>query len=231
MFNTPSNVQLYSTSDVGTNGVKILAYGGSGVGKTRLAITATAPVIASAESGLLSLRQHKLPYFPVSNIADLWAFHAWLFHARDGWQFQSVFVDSVSEVAEKMLKEAKASVKDPRQAYGKLIDEMIPLVRAFRDLPYRNIIILAKEEYQKEDATGAMLFQPSLPGSKLGPDMPYYFDEVLRLIAWTDQATKQRVSAFQTFRDHQSVAKDRSGALAAYEEPNIAAIVRKITGR
>ena len=43
-----------------TNGIKVLVYGGAGVGKTVLTATLPNPVLISAESGSLSLRESNL---------------------------------------------------------------------------------------------------------------------------------------------------------------------------
>ena len=231
-YGAPTFSVQYTDEAAGTNGVKVLAYGGSGVGKTRLALSCPHPLVLSAEGGILSLRAMRIPFIEITSIEQLTAVGAWLAAAGDQWLYQTIILDSISEIAETCLRAAKiAAGKDPRRAYGALIEEMLPLVRAFRDLRYRHVVVIAKEEWQKEDTTGAMMFYPSLPGAKLGGELPYFFDEVLRLMAWRDPSTKELLSAFQTFRDHQTVAKDRSGALAPYEAPNMGAIFSKITGR
>lgn len=222
-------MQFSNTAEVAVRGVKVLAYGGSGVGKTRLIATCPQPVILSAEGGLLSLRQHQIPYKDITTVAELEAMYWYFANGQDQYYFKTIGIDSVSEIAETVLKRAKASAgKDPRRAYGALIDEMIPIVKMFRDLPYRNVIVTAKEEWTKDEATGSLMFQPSLPGSKLGPELPYLFDEVFRYVNYQDFATKQRYQYLQTFRDHQTVAKDRSGALQPYEVPDMGAIFAKI---
>ena len=51
-------IKLHSTKDVTVNGVKMMVYGASGVGKTRLTTTCPNPIIISAEKGLLSLADY-----------------------------------------------------------------------------------------------------------------------------------------------------------------------------
>ena len=54
------------------NGLKMLVYGASGAGKTRLCATTGAPtVIISAESGLLSLRDSDIPVIEVQTLEDV----------------------------------------------------------------------------------------------------------------------------------------------------------------
>lgn len=222
-------MQFHNTADVASNGVKSLVYGPSGAGKTRLTLTCPQPVVLSAEGGLLSLRGAAIPFKPITTVSELEQMYNYFAYAQDQYHFKTIVIDSISEIAETVLKRAKAAAgKDPRRAYGSLIDEMIPIVKMFRDLPYRHVIVTAKEERSKDEATGYMMYQPSLPGSKLGPELPYLFDEVFRYVKGIDPATRTPYSYLQTFSDHQTVAKDRSGALAPYEAPDMGAIYGKI---
>lgn len=221
-------VQIHSTSDVGTRqGVKVLVYGRAGAGKTRLCATAPAPIIFSAEGGLLSLRKFRLPFVEVKDMKKLIEVYEWARGSNEAKQFQTLCLDSISEIGEVVLKAELAKTRDPRKAYGELSVQLIDIVKSFRDLPGKNVYFSAKEEFNKDDANGGMLFQPSMPGQKLGPQLPYLFDEVFRLIAITG-ADGRKYEALQTQLDSQSVAKDRSGALDPLEQPNLAAIFAKI---
>lgn len=211
------------------SGVKVLVYGQAGVGKTVLASTAPAPIILSAESGLLSLRRTSIPVILINHITDLNDSLQWLLNSAEARQFQTVCLDSLSEVAEVVLNNAKRQVKDPRQAYGELIEKMELTVRAFRDIPGKNVYMSAKLEPIKDELTGIVKYAPSMPGSKLGAKLPYFFDEVFRLgINKTPQGQEFRF--LQTQPDLQYEAKDRSGVLASVEEPNLAKIFSKIQG-
>lgn len=226
------------------HGAKILVHGGSGNGKTSLCATAPNPVIVSAESGLLSLRKENLirmygadspyvrdiPVIEIKNYQDLNDAYKWFASSAEAKNFQTGCLDSISEIAEVLLAAAKAVVKDPRQAYGEVIEKTLLLTRSFRDLPNFNIVIASKQESIKDEITGGMKFGPSLPGTKLGNQLPYYFDEVFHLGIGKDQATGKPFRYLQTQPDIQYVAKDRSGALAAYERPDLTAVINKILG-
>jgi hypothetical protein len=68
-----------------------------------------------------------------------------------------------------------------------------------------------------------------MPGSKLGPQLPYLFDEVFRLgINKTPQGEQYRF--LQTQPDLQCDAKDRSGALDPIEQPDLNHVITKILG-
>lgn len=227
-------------TDVG--GVKALVYGGSGVGKTVLAATCPSPILISAESGLLSLRKANLErmfgvntpmidydvkVIKVTSVEDLIAAHNWC--KQHAWSngFRSVALDSISEIMEVILSNAKRQVKDPRQAYGELIEKGSNLVREFRDLPGLHVYVAAKMEPHKDELSGVTKYLPSIPGSKLGPALPYFFDEVFRLgVNQTQDGKSYRF--LQTQPDLQYEAKDRSGMLDPVEYPHLGAVFNKV---
>lgn len=209
------------------HGVKMLVYGKAGTGKTTLCATAPNPVIISAEAGLLSLRQHNIPVIEIKSIDDLMEAYQWATEADEAKNFETVCIDSLSEIAEVVLNNAKRTTKDPRQAYGELIERMGTTVRAFRDLSGKHVYMSAKQETVKDEAMGTTMYGPSMPGSKLGGQLPYLFDIVLRLnIGRTPDGQEYRY--LQTRPDFQSEAKDRSGALDQMEQPSLTHIINKI---
>lgn len=214
-----------TTDQVALNGVKIISYGPSGAGKTEAIGTLPAPVIGSAESGLLSLRRKRIPYAVIKTMADLVEFYQWNLRSAEARQFASVGVDSISEIAEVVLKHELQFVKDPRQAYGELIVKMLGIVRDFRDLPGKHVYITAKAEFTK-DELGRLLWLPMMPGSKLGNQLPYYFDEVF--YAHTQEWEGKKYHLLQTQLSAQVTAKDRSGSLQPMEVPDLGAIINKI---
>lgn len=221
----------FSTTDrqaVG-NGLKMLVYGPAGVGKTSLCATAPSPIILSAEAGLLSLRHTSIPVIEISTVDDLTEAYQWLEQSADAKGFETVCIDSISEIAEVVLANAKRQVKDPRQAYGELIEKMMATVKAYRDLKGKHVYMAAKQEPYKDELTGVVKYIPSMPGSKLGPQLPYLFDEVFRLgINKTPEGKQYRF--LQTQPDLQYEGKDRSGALDAMEKPDLGHIINKIIG-
>lgn len=223
------------------NGIKALIYANAGTGKTMLSATAPKPVVISAESGLLSLSKgniervfgigtpginYDMPVIEINNLDDLIAAELWC-HTAAAAQFDTVILDSITEIAEKVLSNAKGQVKDPRQAYGELIEKMTTVVKQFRDLQGKNVIMFAKEERQKDEQLNAMMFMPSMPGSKLGGQLPYLFDEVFHLgIGKEPDGSTYRY--LRTQPDFTHTAKDRSGALNELEIPNLTTIITKI---
>ena len=222
-------MQLKSTKDLHTNGVKLLVYGQAGAGKTSLIRTLPNPVVFSAEGGLLSLAQSNIPYIEVTDMATLTEAYKWVTESDDAKQFDSVALDSISEIAEVVLSSEKKKSKDPRQAYGALQEIIGDLIRAFRDIQGKNVYFSAKLEKQA-DELGRILYWPSMPGNKTGQQLPYYFDEVLALRVEKD-ADGQTQRALMCDSDGLWTAKDRSGQLDAWEAPDLGSIIKKIGGQ
>lgn len=222
------HVNIQNTFGIGArNGVKCAVYGKAGRGKTMLCATAPGPIIISAEGGLLSLGRYRLPFIEIKTVSDLTNAHLWAMQSREARQFQTICIDSISEVAETVLANAKTQVKDPRQAYGELIDQMTNVIRAFRDLQGFNVVMTAKQEYVKDEQSGIVMNGPSLPGKSLTKDFPYFFDELFQIdIGKMPDNTEYRF--LRTQPDFNNEAKDRSGRLAPVEEPNLTKIFQKI---
>ena len=221
-------INLRNTNDVSVNGVKVLVYGQAGAGKTHLIRTLPHPVILSAEGGLLSLQGTGIPYVEISNLATLTEAYEWLLDSTETKEFQCVALDSISEIAEVVLSSEKKVAKDPRQAYGAMADQMTDLIRAFRDLPGKHVYFSAKME-KTQDEMGRLLYYPSLPGNKVGQQLPYFFDEVLALRVERDsEGATQR--ALMCESDGLWLAKDRSGKLSPWEEPDLGEVIKKIGG-
>ena len=221
-------IQLRSTKGLHSSGVKLLVYGAAGAGKTSLIKTLPNPVVLSAEGGLLSIADADLPFIEISNMDQLKEAYEWVMQSDEAKQFDSIALDSISEIAEVVLSSEKKKTKDPRQAYGALQDIMGDLIREFRDIPEKHVYFSAKLE-KSQDEMGRILYAPSMPGNKLGQSLPFFFDEVLALRVEKD-ADGETQRALMCDSDGLWVAKDRSGKLDQWEAPDLGAIIRKIGG-
>ena len=219
-------MRIISTKDYAANGIKMLVHGQAGIGKTCLCASLPRPIIISVESGLLSLAPLDLPAIEVTSLDDLEEAFRWATESEESKNFDSICLDSISEIAEIVLSNEKGKEKDPRKAYGNMQDMMMDLVRSFRDIPGKNIYMSAKQE-RIQDESGRILYGPSMPGQKLAQQLPYLFDEIFCYQIVKDQnGVPQRVLLTQP--DGISQAKDRSGKLDMWEVPDLGAIVNKI---
>ena len=225
-------------------GVKVMCYSPAGIGKTVLCATAPRPILISAESGLLSVRRanleklfgknnamvtYDIPTIIVSTEQDVTDAYLWLRDSAESKNFDTACIDSLTEIAEVVLTTGKARNKDPRKAYGEMQDFIIPAVKGYRDLPNKNVYMSCKMEASKDELSGMTKWGPSMPGQKLGPQLPYLFDEVFRLGVGKGADNKE-FRFLQTQPDLQYDAKDRSGALDPMEYPHLGAIFAKIKG-
>lgn len=233
-----------SAQESKTSGIKMLVYSQSGVGKTCLVATAPRPLMISAEAGALSLSKanlerlygvnhphvtYDIPMIVIKNVDDLTQAYNFCTTSPHMANFDTVCLDSISEIGEVVLNNAKKLVKDPRQAYGELIEKMETLVRLFRDLPGKHVYMAAKMEPFKDEMSGVVKYALSMPGAKLAVKLPYFFDEVFRLGIGKDPQGKE-YRFLQTQPDLQYEAKDRSGSLDKVEYPSLTHIINKIQG-
>lgn len=228
-------IKLKSTADIHTNGFKVLVYGQAGAGKTYLIKTLPNPVVLSAEGGLLSLQKADLPYIEIQSMQDLREAYEWAKSSDEAAQFESVALDSITEVAEVVLNSelSKQSLSGNKNhgaaAYGEMAKIMAEKIRLFlHGLPGKHIYMSAKLE-KSQDEMGKMLYSPSMPGNKLTQSLPYFFDEVLALRVEKDnEGVTQR--ALMCESDGLWQAKDRSGKLGAWEAPDMGEMIKKIGG-
>jgi phage nucleotide-binding protein len=221
-------INLKQTGALSTNGVKMLVYGQAGAGKTSLIPTLPRVVVLSAEGGLLSIQGADVPYIEINSMTSLMEAYSWLTESAEAKGFDSIALDSISEIAEVVLAEELKKQKDGRAAYGELNTIMAGMIRAFRDLPAKHVYFTAKCD-KSQDETGRLLYAPSMPGKSLSMQVPYFFDLVLALRVEKDaEGLAQR--ALMCDSDGIWQAKDRSGKLGQWEAPDLGAIINKIGG-
>lgn len=218
------------TGDVATNGIKTLVYAPSGAGKTTLCATAPNPLFLSVESGLLPIKKLNLPYIQIDTIAMLGAAYTYIATRQDQGKFWTICLDSVSDIAEQILANEMKNNKDPRKAYGEMAQQVMQILRDFRGLNGRHVVFTAKQSRFVDQSTGLTLWGPMMPGQQLDQQLPYMFDEVFQIVVVKDPNNTTGVDPrwIRTGRDNQHEAKDRSGVLAAWEQPNLSLIFEKI---
>lgn len=219
-------INIKTTKDVHTNGIKLVLYGASGTGKTVMSANAPSPFFISAEKGMLSLADKDIPYTEVRTLKSMGDAYK---YCKD-CEYQTIIIDSLSEVTQacldefkkKMIAESSSGKIDARQAYGKIAESIGNLIRNFRDIDGKNVIFIAKER-RLENEDGSVTFEAYLPGQVLPFDLPYLVDEVLCL-----QMDRKGNRFIQTAGDFKRICKDRSGTLDNPEQPDFNVIFKKI---
>jgi ABC-type polar amino acid transport system ATPase subunit len=103
-------INLKNTNDVHVNGVKLLVFGMAGTGKTTLIKTLPKPIVLSAEAGLLSIAGTGIPYIEIESMSDLKEAYLWILdNIAD---YETVCLDSISEIAEVVLSAEKKAAKE-----------------------------------------------------------------------------------------------------------------------
>jgi len=236
---------VMSDTAAADHGIKACVYARSGIGKTVLVATAPRPLIIAAEPGMLSLQPqnlerifgvgnpnitYRIPGIKVTTVQNLIEVYQWLRQAAEAKNFDTIYMDSITEVAEVVLASAKAASSDGRKAYGELLEAMTYHLKQFRDIPGKHVVMVAKQESTQDEVSKITKYGPTMPGAKLGQAMPYLFDEVFRLgIGVTNDGKEYRF--LQTRPDLQYEAKDRSGVLDAAEPPDLGLVFKKILAR
>lgn len=219
-------VNIKSTKDVHTNGIKLVLYGASGSGKTVMSAGAPNPIFISAEKGMLSLADQDIPYIEVNTLKSMGEAYKYVV----GSEYDTIVIDSLSEVTQvcldqfkkSMIAESSSGKIDARQAYGKIAESIGNLIRNFRDIDGKNVIFIAKER-RMENEDGSVTFEAYLPGQVLPFDLPYLVDEVFCLLI--DRKGNRTI---QTAGDFKRICKDRSGTLDNPEVADFNVIFDKI---
>lgn len=187
---------IQSTKGYGSDRLKVLIYADPGTGKTYLAKTIPLPtIILSTESGLRTVSDAQIDYIDattndagkildrVDRIDRLKEAYAYLSTPEAKAKYKCLFFDSISETNENLLEKFKrkyAGTKDNFGQWNDTRDELVALIRVFRDLPGYHIIMTATETVDK-DENAKRFVGPSIKPASLAEDIPKYFDYMWRL--------------------------------------------------
>lgn len=92
-------------------GVKSVVFGSPGSGKTPLINTAPRPVLLVTEPGMLSMRGSNVPAWEAYSPALITEFFEWFMKSREAANFDTLGIDSISNIAEIILAEELKSLK------------------------------------------------------------------------------------------------------------------------
>lgn len=219
-----------STLNISQNGIKIALFGESGTGKTWQISTLQRPFIISTEKGLLTLSALGLdiPFVEVSSMDELKEARKALSEDYRG-EYDTLVIDSVTEIAEICLADLKENSKDPRKAYLDTQDAISRELRAFFNIEDKDIVMIFKSGRIEDKDTNRVSYAPVVNNDKFSAKIPYLFDEVLALRSMKD--ADGNISRYiQTVNDGIYACKDRSGKLYPTEEADLGQIIDIIRG-
>ena len=224
-------MQIYYTDDTQSRFHSFLIYGHAGAGKTPLASSAPDPIIITSEPGLKSLQSQHIPYILGRDQAEANDALKWVLGSNEARKFQTVFYDSVSALSENILVSEKKKNRDPRRFSPETTAATVEIVLKFLSIPNRNIIMTCKAiDIVTDTVPQTKRTEPFAVVPKLGPQLPYHFDNVLYLRRHTDLANGQETAWFCCRENADCIARNRTGRLGLWEPANISLAINKLNG-
>lgn len=210
----------------------MLIYGEGGVGKTSFAATAPKPLLLDCENGAkyLGLRGIEMDFMQIRQWKDM---EGVLEQAKAGG-YETIVIDPIGELMDKLkaympaLKDTKLIQKDgsPTMAgWGWLKKTMRNYIKLLRDSGLHILIIAHVDEKQDEDR---IVKQPMIE-TKLSKELVNMVDIVGYMTIIKDGEETKRVIIVDPESD-KFTAKDRTGQLDRFVEPNFSKIVKAMEG-
>lgn len=206
-------------------GVKAVVHGGPGTGKTPLINSAPRPVLLAAEPGLLSMRNSRVPTKLAPTWAEIKDFFDWVFKSNEAKQFDTVGIDSASQICEIHLRDNPGKAAHGLPRYGKMAEDCGDIFHKLYYLQQKHVYMICKQELEQTDAGGGKL-RPYFPGKDLNTKVPHLYDEILHLGVFAVPGHGQ-VKAFQCHSSFDSQCRDRTGNLSQFEPPDLSALFAK----
>lgn len=205
-------------------GVKAVIYGPPGSGKTPVLNTAPRPVLLACEPGLLSMRNSNVPTYLGYTASAIDEFFKWFFNSAETKNFDTIAVDSTSQMAEIYVEEAIKNNKHGLKAYGEANTRTMEHLNGLYFTRFKHTYLIAKEVWSEVD--GMRMRMPYHPGKELPIKIPHRFDAILQLGIQNIPGYGQQ-KAFRCQGSLDTMARDRTGSLAEFEPPDFGKLVIK----
>lgn len=206
-------------------GVKMVGYGPPGSGKTPLINTAPRPLLLVCEPGMLSMRGSTVPTWGGFNVKLIDEFFTWFLSSKEAANFDTLGVDSISQMAEIKLAEVKPKHKHALQAYGEMAEWVYKHLSSIYYMQNKHTYLIGQEG--EHETNGSMQKRLSFPGKELNKSVPHLYDLVGRIAKVNVPGVTGLTLAVQTQENFNGHARDRSGKLNEYEPPNLTNIFKK----
>ena len=203
-------------------GMKAIIYGPPGSAKTPIINTCPRPVLLAVEPGLLSMRNSNVPTWMAPNKARIDEFFKWFELSAETKNFDTLAVDSISQMCNIALDESKA--KHGLAQYGEMADYVMPYLQRLYYMKEKHMYLIAKEELTSDGKR-----RPAFPGQQLNGSsgVSHLYDCILRL-ARVPIPNVGETLAFQCNGTMDILARNRTGDLADFEPPDFGAIIKKV---
>ncbi len=201
-------------------GCKAICYGPPGSAKTPTINSCPRPVLLATEPGLLSMRQSNVPTWIGHTKARIDEFMKWFELSTEAKQFDTLAIDSTSQMCSIALDESKA--KHGLAQYGDMADYVMPYMKRLYFMQEKHCFLIAKEELTTDGKR-----RPLFPGKFLPAEIPHLYDCILRL-AKVPVPNVGETLAFQCNGSIDVIARNRTGTLADFEPPDFTALIKKV---
>lgn len=207
-------------------GCKALVYGPPGSAKTPIINTCPRPLMLACEPGMLSMRGSNVPTFQAFTSKLIDEFFKWFLESNERKNFDTLALDSISQMADIYLQEAlsgTSSAGNKRhglQAYGEMATKVMNHLRPVFFTQNIHTYLICKE------GTKDGMRWPYCPGQQLLTEVPHLFDFILHLGVQNVPGMGQ-TSAFRCNQSLDVLARNRTGNLNDFEQPNFGVLVKK----
>lgn len=225
-------MRISNTNDQGMQYKSYLIFGATKTGKTLLA--ATLPkgkvLLINTENNLDSLYGADVATVRCESYYDIIEILEAIKNKKITPEW--IYIDSLSDLMQKIFNEIFKSIKDGRQAYTEFERQYHDVIARFKGLPC-NIVAIGRMAQIKDEITGGLIFGAALPWARLQSDLPYNFSAVLATRASKGDDGKVHY-AIQCHPCSQYSAGVRTefgkpNPLNNFEDPDLEAIHNKIT--
>jgi AAA domain len=153
-------------------------------------------------------------------------------------RYDTIFVDSITEIARLSYRHAeqqpeatsaRTGAKDVRSAYGLHGRQMVHWLQQLQHARATSVVFVAVLERVTDDFNRHIEWRPQLEGAKTGRELPAVIDEIITM-NFIDFGDGKPIRAFVCTAPNAwgYPAKDRSGRLEQFEEPNLGKLIAKL---
>jgi hypothetical protein len=174
---------------------------------------------------MLSMRGSNVPTWQAFTCKAIDEFFEWLLKSNETKNFDTVCIDSLSQMAEIILMEEMTRHKDGRKVYGEMSAKMMRHLTNLYFMQYKHTYLICKQS--TNDEGGIRQHRPYFPGQELNVKVPHMYDIILHLAVHNIPGHGPN-KAFRTTGSLEAIARDRSGKLNEYEPLDLTAIFNKV---
>lgn len=219
-----------------TQKARVLLFGDTGVGKTKLAGSFPNPFFFDADRGGKTLEDMKIPYLLLQREGCVYEEIMEVFRAIvnkkppfDTLPVETIVVDSVTALADMLMTEAmklgkvaldRTKVKPEWDHYSIIQAKLRSIITFAQDLSL-NFVATCGTKLEKDDIRGTFVGKPNILGG-YRDQVSFDFDDVVYMTCERNQTARKYIA--YTGRVSYFEAKSRSGLDFKYENPSYASM-------